>query len=126
MVLRNPQVHCLLEAIGRMTIHSILQKRPGLSYLLLGLVFVIGVAEVVLAGIGIFPDRYDWILGCLLFGTVLAWMSAAALAGAVAPVSNTVMKYAYGVLTAFLLIFVSFAIAILILDSQLDYSPLIG
>ena len=30
--------------------------------LLLGLVFVIGVAEAALAGIGVFPDKYDWIL----------------------------------------------------------------
>ena len=92
-------------------IYSTFQKRPGLSYLLLGLVFVIGVAEVVLAGIGIFPDRYDWILGFMLFGTVLAWMCAAALAGVVAPISNTVMKYANGVLAALPLPFLVFMVA---------------
>ena len=76
------------------------QERPGLSYLLLGLVFVVGVTQVVLAGGDFLPDRYDWILGSLLFGTTLAWMGAAALAGVVAPVSNAQMKYAYGVLAA--------------------------
>lgn len=75
-------------------IYAMFQGRPGLSYWLLGLLFAIGVAEAALAGIGVFPDKYDWILGFMLFGTVLAWMSAAALAGAVAPASNTVMKYA--------------------------------
>ena len=96
-------------------IYSTFQKRPGLSYLLLGLVFVIGVAEVALAGSGAFPDSYDWILGCLLFGTTLAWMCADALAGAVAPISNTAMKYAYRVFTVFMLIPVAIVIAYLAL-----------
>ncbi len=79
-------------------IYSTFQQRPGLSRLLLGLIFVIGVAEVVLADNDILPIGYDWILGCLLFATTLAWMCAAALAGVVSPVGDTVMKYAYGVL----------------------------
>ena len=101
-------------------IYSVFQERPGLSYLLLGLVFVVGVTQVVLAGADFLPDRYDWVLGSLLFGTTLAWMGAAALAGVVAPVSNTVMKYACGVLTAFSLILISSVIAVIILDSQID------
>ena len=74
------------------------REHPYLSRLLLGPIFVIGVAEVIVAGTGIFPTRYEWILGCLLFATTLAWTGAVALAGATAPVSNKLMKYAYGVL----------------------------
>ncbi|MYA62647.1 MAG: hypothetical protein F4X94_08765 [Dehalococcoidia bacterium] len=97
-------------------IYSSLQKRPNLSYLLLGLVFVVWVSGMALAESEAFPDGYDWILGCLLFGTTLAWMGAAALVGAVAPVNNTVMKYAYGALAVFLLGFVIYVIAVGILD----------
>ena len=87
-------------------IYSTFKKRPYLARLLLGLVFVVGVVELALASSDIFPGRYDWILGCLLFVTTLAWMGAAALAGATAPVSDRGMKYAYGVLLGFPLVVV--------------------
>ena len=99
------------------------KKRPGLSYLLLGLVFVIGVNQVVLAGTDFLPGRYDWILGSLLFGTTLAWMGAAALAGVVAPVSNIVMKYAYGALLIFLLAFVASMTAYVVLYPIPEVKP---
>ena len=92
-------------------IYSVFQERPGLSYLLLGLIFVIGVAEAVLAGIGAFPDKYDWILGILLFRTVATWPIAAALAGVMAPMSKRTMKYAYGVLLVFFIVSIAAMIA---------------
>ena len=104
-------------------IHSVFQKRPGLSYLLLGLIFVIGVVEAALVGIGAFPDKYDWILGLLLFGTTVAWMGAAALAGVVAPVSNTAMKYAYRVLLLFPLTIVATVIGYLVLSQFYNTEP---
>lgn len=78
--------------------YSKLRDRPYLSRLLLGSIFVIGVAEVALAGTGILPTRFDLVLGVMLVTTTLAWTGAAGLAGATAPVSGRVMKYAYGVL----------------------------
>ncbi len=101
--------------------YSTFRDRPYLSRLLLGLIFVVGVAEVALAGTGIFPARYDWILGCLLLATTLSWTGVTALAGATAPLGNTVMKIAYGVLSVFPLAFVASMIAGLVLsDSSMD------
>ena len=85
-------------------IHSTFQERPSLSYWLLGLLFAIGVTAMVLAGAGVFSNRYDWILACLLFGTTATWPIAAALAGVTAPMSQRTMKYAYGVLLVFLIV----------------------
>ena len=85
-------------------IYSTFQKRPYLSRLLLALIFVIGVLEMIVAANGALPERYDWILGCLLFGTTLAWMGAAALAGVTAPISQRTMKYACRVLLVFLIV----------------------
>ena len=65
-------------------IYSTFKKRPYLARLLLGLVFVVGVVELALASSDIFPGRYDWIFGSLLFATILAWTGGAALAGAIA------------------------------------------
>ncbi len=76
-------------------------ERPHLARLLLGLVFIIGVAAVVLAGSNTLPGRYDWMLGSVLFVTTLAWMGAAAFTGATAPMGNAALKYAYAVLLVF-------------------------
>ena len=92
-------------------IYSTFKKRPYLARLLLGLVFVVGVVELALASSDIFPGRYDWILGCLLFVTTLAWMGAAALTGIVAPADNTVMKCTYRVLLIFPFAIVAFVAA---------------
>ena len=100
-------------------IYSTFRDRPYLSRLLLGLIFVIGVAEVALAGTGILPTRYDWILGGMLVATTLVWTGVAALAGATAPVSDRGMKYAYGVLLGIPLAIVAFMTA---LEVQVDTS----
>lgn len=92
-------------------IYSTFQEHPHLSRQLLGLVLVIGIVEIALAGAGVFPEKYDWILGCLLFGTVATWPIAAALAGVTAPMSQRTMKYAYRVLLAFLIISIAPMIA---------------
>ncbi len=109
-------------------IYSVFQEHPYLSRLLLGLISVIGVAEVVIAGTGVFTRMHDWILGCLLLATTLAWAGAAALTGTVAPVGNTAMKYAYGVLLVFPLILLVYMTADLILyqeffDTEPDWLP---
>ena len=86
-------------------------ERPHIARLLLGLVFVIGVAAVVLAGSNTLPSRYDWMLGSVLFVTTLAWMGVVALAGTEAPLGNRMMKFAYRVLSVFPLAFIAFVIA---------------
>ena len=111
MVIRCPQLHHLLKAIDHQMFYQTFQSRRYLSRVLLGLIFVLGVAWMASADRDIFPSRYDWILGCLLFVTTLAWMGAAALAGVVAPVGNTAMKYAYRVLLAFPLAVVASLVA---------------
>ena len=96
----------------RSVIYSTFKERPDLSHLLLGLVFVSWFLGMALLDSGVVPDRYDWALGSLLFATTLAWMGGAALAGATAPMSNMVMRYAYGVLAVFPLVFVAHAVAL--------------
>ena len=104
-------------------IYSTFQKRPHLSRLLLGLVLVLGVVELALAITDSFSGRYDWILGCLLFATILAWTGAAALAGAVSPMGKTAMKYAYGVLVAFPLALVALLAALGFHHLRFDTEP---
>ena len=104
-------------------VYSAFKKRPALSYLLLGLVFVIGVTETALAGIGVFPDNYDWVIGCMLFVTTIAWMGAAALAGMVAPISSAVMKWYYVALIAFLVALTALLATYAVLYEFFDAEP---
>ena len=77
--------------------HSVLMKRP---YLILAMLSLAIITEITLAFLGIWHFEYQWLLGCLLFITILIWMSIACLAGVATPIGRSVMKYAYPILMA--------------------------
>ena len=62
-------------------------------YPILVLLSLLLISEMVLAGIGPVPIEYEWVLGWLLFLTVLAWAGIAGVIGVGAPVGGDIMKH---------------------------------
>ena len=104
-------------------IYSTLQERPRLSHLLLVLVLVAWFSEMLLLHSEVIPGKYDWMFGCLLFATILAWMGVAAQIGAATPVDSTMMRYAYGALLVFPLIVAASLTAVEFLYPDYDDFP---
>ena len=99
---RNRDLRHLLKAVNYRLMYSTLQDYPVVTRLLLGLILV--AALIVLSESATGQSRYDSVFGYLLFAITLAWMGAAALAGAAAPVDNKVMRYAYLCLTTLIVV----------------------
>lgn len=62
-------------------------------YPILAMLSLLLISEMVLAGIGPVPIEYEWVLGWLLFLTVLAWAGIAGVIGVGAPVGGDIMKH---------------------------------
>ncbi len=82
-------------------IYSILTRRP---YLALATTSLLVIAEMALALVDLVPIEHEWVLGWLLFLTVLTWVYMAIRIGVKAPISHRAMKYAYRILATSLLV----------------------
>lgn len=83
------------------SVRSILIRYP---YYILAAISLLLISEMIAAGVDLVPIEHEWILGWLLFLTVLAWIAMAILIGVKAPISHKAMKYAYRILVALLLV----------------------